>query len=114
MHAEIPPRIELPPSHVPGKPPRATRRGRSRREETSVTPDESALFDALRVHRLELARATGVPPYVVAHDRTLHDMARLRPGSLEDLLLVDGIGPAKAERYGEGLLEVVRRHAAAN
>jgi ATP-dependent DNA helicase RecQ len=112
MHAEIPPRIELPPVRIPANPPRAGRRGRSSREVPASSPEETALFDALRVHRLELARATGVPPYVVAHDRTLHDMARRQPGNREELLLVDGIGPAKAKRYGEGFLEVVRRHTA--
>ena len=70
-----------------------------------------ALFDALRAHRLELSRTLGVPPYVVANDRTLHGLARQRPRSSDELLLVDGIGPAKAERYGEGFLAVVAEHA---
>ena len=69
------------------------------------------VFDALRTHRLELARSLGVPPYVVAHDRTLHGLAKERPGSTAELLLIDGIGPSKAEKFGEGFLDVVRQHA---
>ena len=42
-------------------------------------------YYALRAERLELARAAGVPPYVVAHDRTLRDVARLDPRSLPEL-----------------------------
>jgi ATP-dependent DNA helicase RecQ len=45
---------------------------------------------------------------MVASDRTLRDIAALRPRTLEDLLLAHGIGRHKAERYGAGLLEVVR------
>jgi ATP-dependent DNA helicase RecQ len=78
--------------------------------DAGAAPGEAALFDALRTHRLELARSLGVPPYVVAHDRTLHGLARERPRSNEELLLIDGIGPAKAEKFGEGFLDVVRRH----
>jgi ATP-dependent DNA helicase RecQ len=71
-------------------------------------PGESLeLFEALRRHRLEVARNERVPPYVVASDRTLRDIARLRPRNRDELLLTHGIGPAKADRYGDGLLAVV-------
>ena len=69
-----------------------------------------ALFESLRLHRREVARAEGVPPYVVATDRALRDIAALRPGSRAELEQAHGIGPAKAARYGAGLLEVVRLH----
>jgi ATP-dependent DNA helicase RecQ len=65
------------------------------------------LFEELRRHRLTVARAQGVPPYVVASDRTLRDLARRRPTTLEDLQLAHGIGPAKAERFGAGFLAVL-------
>ena len=65
------------------------------------------MFEALRRHRLERARAEGVPPYVVASDRTLRDIAVLRPRTAEELAMAHGIGPAKLERYGEQLLAVV-------
>ena len=73
--------------------------------------DERAqnLFEDLRGHRLELARAEGVPPYIIASDRSLRDIALLRPSSLEELLLAHGIGPTKAEKYGPGLLAVVNQ-----
>jgi ATP-dependent DNA helicase RecQ len=70
-----------------------------------------ALFEALRAYRLDVSRAEGVPPSVVASDRTLRDVARLRPSTLRELELAHGIGPNKAERYGRGLLEVVRENA---
>jgi len=66
-----------------------------------------ALFEALRTWRLETARRGKVPPYVIASDRTLRDIVLLRPGSLDELLLAHGIGPAKAEKFGEALLGVI-------
>jgi ATP-dependent DNA helicase RecQ len=67
------------------------------------------VFEALRAHRLALARAGSVPPYVIASDRTLRDLAAAQPRTLDALLTVYGIGPAKAARYGRGFLEVIER-----
>ncbi len=72
---------------------------------------ERALFDALRAYRLKRATASRVPPYVVASDRTLREIAALRPKTIEELLEIHGIGPAKARRYGNGLLGVVAKGA---
>ena len=66
------------------------------------------LFDALRQCRLEVARARGVPPYVVFHDNTLRDLARRRPTTPEELLQVYGIGAKKAEDLGPIVLDVIR------
>ncbi|MEC7228371.1 MAG: HRDC domain-containing protein, partial [Candidatus Latescibacterota bacterium] len=57
----------------------------------------------------EVAREEGVPPYVVASDRTLRDIALLRPVNSDELKMAHGIGPSKAERYGDGFIQVVRQ-----
>jgi superfamily II DNA helicase RecQ len=64
-------------------------------------------FDALRQWRLEVARKAEMPPYVVFHDKTLAEIARVRPVSLAHLAGVSGVGPAKLERYGAELLAVI-------
>ena len=66
-----------------------------------------ARFQRLREHRLALAKADRVPPYVVASDRTLRDLAVQQPRSLAALGQIHGIGPAKAQRYGEAWLELL-------
>jgi ATP-dependent DNA helicase RecQ len=71
-----------------------------------------ALFEALRAHRLSVARTEAVPPFVVASDRTLRDMARTRPRSETELLSVYGMGPVKAARYGAGFLSVLQDRGA--
>ncbi|MBO3701435.1 MAG: DNA helicase RecQ [Candidatus Accumulibacter sp.] len=70
-------------------------------------PRDSPLLASLRAWRLAQAREQGVPAYVILHDRTLGEIAAVRPDSLPALLAVPGIGVAKAERYGEGLLAIV-------
>ncbi len=73
--------------------------------------DERALFEALRARRASLAKAQGVPPYVIFHDTTLVEMAQRRPRSLDALSEISGVGQAKLERYGELFLTTVREHA---
>ena len=77
------------------------------REETGYTEDE-LLFRLLREARLELAKGEHVAAYVICGDRTLRDMARRKPRTREKLLEVYGIGPTKADRYGDAFLRVVR------
>jgi ATP-dependent DNA helicase RecQ len=67
-------------------------------------------FERLRAHRAEVARANRVPPYVVAHDRTLVEMALQTPSSHAELLGVFGMGPARVDQYGDGFLAVLRQH----
>ncbi len=83
-------------------------RGRSRPDPDALSPADAELFQALRARRLELARSERVPPYVVASDRTLHELAEVRPRTLSALEGIHGIGAAKASRYGEAFIEVVR------
>jgi ATP-dependent DNA helicase RecQ len=72
------------------------------------------LFDRLRAVRLEIARSRGVPPYVIFHDATLREMARLRPGSVTALLQVKGVGARKADDLGGIFLEAIRDHMVPN
>ena len=72
---------------------------------------DEALFQALRAERARLARAQGVPPYVVFHDSTLLEMASVRPASLRDLRDVQGMGDKKLERYGDAFLAIITASA---
>ena len=88
--------------------PRAT----SRVESESWEGVDRGLFDRLRAVRLDTARSRGVPPYVIFHDATLREMARLRPTSLDELLGVKGVGARKADDLGEIFLAAIREHSA--
>jgi ATP-dependent DNA helicase RecQ len=73
-----------------------------------MTAEVAARFEALRSWRLEVARSTEVPPYVVFHDRTLAEIAHRRPTTTGALASIPGVGPAKLERYGDAVLTVMR------
>jgi ATP-dependent DNA helicase RecQ len=66
------------------------------------------LFEALRLWRRGVAQGQGVPAYVVADDRTLGGIAVRRPGSVDELLEVPGMGRSRVERYGDDILRIVR------
>ncbi|PFG42388.1 Rep family ATP-dependent DNA helicase [Isoptericola jiangsuensis] len=68
---------------------------------------DAELFDALREWRSSVARETDKPAYTVLGDATLAAIAELRPGSTAQLARINGIGPAKIDRYGQTLLSLV-------
>jgi DNA helicase-2/ATP-dependent DNA helicase PcrA len=68
---------------------------------------DPGVLQALKTWRATMARASGVPAFVVFHDTTLAAVAEARPQDRAALLALPGVGPVKAERYGEALLAVV-------
>lgn len=109
MAGRRPARLVLPRAVEVAKPSSSRSRGAKRGSVDAPELDETALvvFEALRKYRRERAKEDGVPPYVVASDRTLRDVALLRPRTADELMLAHGIGPSKLEKYGEGLLGCV-------
>jgi DNA helicase-2/ATP-dependent DNA helicase PcrA len=89
-------------------PVRAAGTGASReRDDAGKEALDTPLGTALRTWRLARAREDNVPAYVVFSDRTLAELAERRPASLVALSGITGIGPAKLERYGSELLDVL-------
>lgn len=91
---------------APGRP-----TGRDRRQSAADNLPEAArpVFEALRNERTRLAKAQGVPPYVVFQDVTLRAMAMAHPTSLGEMRALPGVGEAKLERYGAEFLGVLAR-----
>jgi ATP-dependent DNA helicase RecQ len=112
MKGTRPARVELPPDTDPRRTATPGRKapGRARAAEATdapLSPSDQRLLDALRAHRLAVARAQGVPPYVVAHDRTLRELALHRPRTPDALASIYGMGPSRIARYGPALLAVI-------
>ena len=112
IHGDRPARLLLPSTQKPiPKRSKAPRQSRAMAAgDGELDAPAQSLFEALRTWRLETARRKKVPPYVIASDRTLRDIVQLRPDSTDELLLAHGIGPAKSEKFGEALLDVIRNH----
>jgi ATP-dependent DNA helicase RecQ len=110
MRAEETVRIRLP--RAPVRKVERTAKGRKRSrdgEAATPSPSDGALYEALRVHRMNIASEAGIAPFIVAHDRTLAELAANKPSSMDELARVAGMGPVKIARYGEGFLAVIRR-----
>ena len=74
----------------------------------SLAGEDETMFQALRRLRLALARAQGVPPYVIFHDATLVEMARNRPLDERALAEIPGVASTKLSRYGDAFLAVLQ------
>lgn len=73
-----------------------------------LDPAAARLWECLREWRSAIAKEHGVPAYVVFHDATLAELARVRPQSEAALGQISGVGQRKLERYGAALLELLR------
>jgi len=70
------------------------------------------LFDALKAWRKARADEQSAPAFVVFTDATLMAIAEAMPADLKALAGIGGVGPAKLERYGAGVLEILDAHRA--
>lgn len=86
---------------------RVEKRGAVGRLTPGAGGPDAALVERLKAWRLAEAQRQGVPAYVVFNDRTIEELAAMRPSTGEALLAVSGIGPAKLESYGEDLLDLL-------
>ncbi|WP_230279215.1 DNA helicase RecQ [Croceicoccus sp. Ery15] len=102
LKGEVPLDLVLPP-----------RRAKSRRRGGDATPNPvgDPLFEALRELRRDLAKESGVPPYVIFHDSVLRDMCGFKPQTLDELGELPGIGARKLDEYGEDFLDVIQQYA---
>ena len=95
---------------------RATAKSSKKRGATlasKVARENQPLFDALKALRLKLAASAKLPPYVVAQDRTLIELAEKRPETESALHDILGLGASKIVRYGAQFMQVIsqfKRH----
>jgi ATP-dependent DNA helicase RecQ len=79
--------------------------------ELELSRAEQEIFDKLRWWRVETARAHGVPAYVVFQDATLREIAKVKPGSLDELRGVSGVGEKKLASYGDEIVALIAEMA---
>lgn len=80
---------------------------RAKRGKKADGVEDTPGLASLRGWRREMAKRHHVPPYVILHDRGLQELLLRQPTTLQELLLVGGIGEKKMQMYGEEMLEAV-------
>ena len=83
---------------------------RARIEVESWQGVDRTLFERLRSLRLDIARSRGVPPYVIFHDSTLRELARIKPRSVGELAGIYGMGARKIDDLGGAVLATINSH----
>ncbi|MDR1075593.1 MAG: DNA helicase RecQ [Xanthomonadaceae bacterium] len=88
---------------------RGSASGMARSDTPYVQSGDRPLYEALREFRTRTAHAQNVPAYVIFHDATLRSIAELRPATLSELARIGGVGGGKLARYGQQVLDIVRK-----
>lgn len=75
---------------------------------------DEILFERLRALRWSLAEQAGSKPYTIFSDASLKDMAKKKPGSLQAMMDVSGVGTFKRDKYGPAFLACIGDYLAAS
>ncbi len=72
-----------------------------------VSEEDAPLLSALKAKRRAFAEDNRVPAYVVFNDKTLIEMAEVKPETLDEMARIGGVGAKKLDQYGSAFLEVI-------
>ena len=72
--------------------------------------DKEALIKALKAFRLQQSRKENIKPYYIFNDNQMNDLSQKSPTDKDALLNVSGFGPVKTEKYGDAILEILKKH----
>lgn len=73
--------------------------------------EDTSLFEVLRKKRWQIAQKQKVPAFMIFSDRSLHDMAKIKPRDQDEFLEVNGVGEAKMKKYGDVMLQAIQKYA---
>lgn len=78
----------------------------------ALSPEDTAVYEAVKEWRRRIAESENVPPYVIFGDKTIEELVQKKPRTERELLTVFGIGAVKAERFGAALIRLLDHSAA--
>lgn len=79
-------------------------------EEEMAGVEDKKLFEYLRKIRKNLADEQGYPPYIVLSDKSLHELTRMKPTTLQAFGLINGIGEFKIKKYGDTFIKAIKKY----
>ncbi len=72
--------------------------------------EDKKLFEYLRKIRKNLADEQGYPPYIVLSDKSLHELTKMKPTTLQAFGLISGIGEFKIKKYGDTFIKAIKKY----
>ena len=72
--------------------------------------EDKKLFEYLRKIRKNLADEQGYPPYIVLSDKSLHELTKMKPTTLQAFSLISGIGEFKIKKYGDTFIKAIKKY----
>ncbi|HEX9959829.1 MAG TPA: HRDC domain-containing protein [Pyrinomonadaceae bacterium] len=72
-----------------------------------LTPEQENKFNLLKQWRNERANQDGLPPYMIAQNESLMQIAASDVETIEDFLSIKGFGEKRAQKYGEEILNIL-------
>lgn len=79
-------------------------------EEEMSGVEDKKLFEYLRKIRKNLADEQGYPPYIVLSDKSLHELTKMKPTTLQAFGLISGIGEFKIKKYGNTFIKAIKKY----
>ena len=79
-------------------------------EEEMSGVEDKKLFEYLRKIRKNLADEQGYPPYIVLSDKSLHELTKMKPTTLQAFGLISGIGEFKIKKYGDTFIKAIKKY----
>ena len=79
-------------------------------EDEMAGVEDKKLFEYLRKIRKNLADEQGYPPYIVLSDKSLHELTKMKPTTLQAFGLISGIGEFKIKKYGDTFIKAIRKY----
>ena len=79
-------------------------------EDEMAGVEDKKLFEYLRKIRKNLADEQGYPPYIVLSDKSLHELMKMKPTTLQAFGLISGIGEFKIKKYGNTFIKAIKKY----
>ena len=75
---------------------------------------DKTLFNLLKELRKSICTRENIPPFVIFQDPSLEDMCNQYPTTIDELMHITGVGPGKAQKYGQEFIDLIRKYVEDN
>ena len=80
-------------------------------EQLQINLEDTPLYKELKQYRYEISKAAGLKPYMVYNNAEMEALISAMPKTLKEIEAISGFGAVKCERYGNAILQIVKKHS---